>query len=89
MGQPMADSEVSTEDIAFLPDVVVNGWSVLSHRAHDADGTEYGIVILTLQFQAAPGHSARQSFILGKDDAKALRAELKSPTPFIPNQENT
>jgi hypothetical protein len=85
----MPDSSKSEPEIAFLPDVVLNGWAVHSHRTSGQDGVEHAIVLLTLQFQPAPGHSARQTFILGKDDAKAFRADLKSPAPIqTPSQEN-
>ena len=66
-------------DPVYLPDVTTTAWAIHSHRTPGTEGESQAIVLMTLEFQAAPGHVARQTFILHKDDAKQIRADLKNP----------
>ena len=62
-----------------LPNGVVTAYGVSALDATGSEGELVRLVILSVEFQAAPGMSASQNFILHKDDARDLRAGLKKP----------
>ena len=66
-------------DVVHLPEATVLGWATTSMRVVGSDGAEYATVVLDLQFQLEPGKVGQQSFLLHRDDARSLRADLKNP----------
>ena len=76
-------------DLFTLPNAVIVAWGTQSLRVTGTNGEEHACVTLDLQFQVEPGKVARQSFLMHKDDARRLRADLKNPQPTTPSKEET
>lgn len=73
-------------EVVELPNAVVHGWAVTGLEAVGSEGEHHALVAITFEFQIAPGHVGRQSFIMAKDDGKTLRKDLKSPQYHDHNQ---
>lgn len=76
-------------DLIQLPEGVILAWAVSSMRMTGTEGEEHAVVVLDLQFQIGPGKVGQQAFIIHKDDANKLRAELKNPKTTETDKEET
>lgn len=68
-----------SDEPVYLPDAIVQAWAVHGTSGTGQGGESIAMVLLTLEFQVSPEHSARQTFVLHKDDAALLRRDLKQP----------